>query len=167
MEDPSGFGEGQRFLGSLDLSIGIAPEGGFLFASPSVALADGEFVTATATELGPGGAPGSTSEFSDGNRSPNCSHTGGPGPNFLAGTFSRDVICGLAGDDTLNGTAGPDAVFGGADDDTIDAADGEVDPLIDCGPGTDTVESDPGDVLSGCEIVNPEPPIPPIWRRRI
>lgn len=61
--DPSGYGEGQRWLGTTTVvanSEGVAPFNVTLAATTN----GGEFVTATATRLLPGGVESDTSEFS-------------------------------------------------------------------------------------------------------
>src|SRR5207244_2060662 len=58
--DPSGFGEGQTFLGSETLMTGASGSASFSFASP-VTVAVGRFITVTATD-----PAGNTSEFSAG-----------------------------------------------------------------------------------------------------
>jgi RTX calcium-binding nonapeptide repeat (4 copies) len=157
--DPSGNGEGERFLGAVDATTDGAGNATWLFADPAGTLADGEQVTATATELGGGGTPLSTSEFSDSLAAPTCHLSGDGGDNALSGGDGGEVICGLGGNDTIDGGGGGDALLGGEGDDTIDAADGEPDALIDCGPGTDTAsvdsaDVDPDTILVGCETVD-------------
>ena len=56
--DTSGFGEGEAFLGFVDVATNASGNGAFSFA-PSTALAGGDFITATATD-----PDGNTSEFS-------------------------------------------------------------------------------------------------------
>jgi len=58
-KDPSGFGEGQTFLGEKEVSTDSSGKASFSFAAPKPTLA-GSFVTATATS-----ASGDTSEFSE------------------------------------------------------------------------------------------------------
>ncbi len=160
-KDASGNGEGRRFVAATDVRTGPAGNVGWIFGSKSATINDGEFISATATRLSGAGAPGSTSEFAADVHAPTCSLTGGPGPNVLTGGSGSQVICGNDGADTLTGGSGADAILGGAGNDTIHADDGEADPLVDCGAGTDTVYSDASDVLSGCESVNPVSPPPP------
>ncbi len=59
-KDPSGFGEGQTFLGEKEVTTDASGKASFLLAAPK-ATAVGSFVTATATS-----ASGDTSEFSQG-----------------------------------------------------------------------------------------------------
>jgi Ca2+-binding RTX toxin-like protein len=156
--DPSGNGEGERLLGAVTVTTDGAGNASWLFTDPAATLADGEVATATATELAPGGAPLSTSEFSDALAAPTCNLGGGAGDDPLTGTAAAEVICGFAGNDTIAAGGGSDAVFGGEGDDTIDVADGEADALVDCGPGTDTVSADAETIDSaaifvGCETV--------------
>lgn len=61
--DSSGFGEGQRYLGSTNVSTDLLGNASFS-SSLSVLVNDGEVVSATATEDLGGGNLGSTSEFS-------------------------------------------------------------------------------------------------------
>jgi Ca2+-binding RTX toxin-like protein len=101
------------------------------------------------------------------------------GNDVLKGADSPDTIDGGAGDDDLNGGNGNDTITGGPGkdtivgdataggcyvigylgtckspwgNDTINAVDGEVDS-IDCGPGQDTANVDPNDVVTNCEVV--------------
>ncbi len=52
--DPSGNGEGERLLGSLQVTTNAGGAVAWRFADAHAALADGEFVTATATRLAQG-----------------------------------------------------------------------------------------------------------------
>ena len=63
--DPSGHGEGETFLGSTDVSTDAGGDAPFSFNSP-IAVADGDFVTSTATLLDGSQQPVETSEFSAG-----------------------------------------------------------------------------------------------------
>ena len=56
--DPSGYGEGQRYLGSTSVTTDAAGNASFSVTLPS-ATASGEWISATATDAG-----GNTSEFS-------------------------------------------------------------------------------------------------------
>jgi hypothetical protein len=82
---------------------------------------------------------------------------GGPGADRLTGGDGQDLLGGESGDDTLDGGTGVDRYYGdsvsaciayscpsGRDD--IRARDGEREE-ISCGPGTDTLEADPIDVI--------------------
>ena len=89
---------------------------------------------------------------------------GSAGANRLAGFDGGDTLYGAAGGDTLYGGAGDDEIYagpgkddvlGGAGDDFIEAKDGAKD-RVNCGPGTDSVSVDRGDlVYSDCESVYP------------
>jgi len=76
----------------------------------------------------------------------------------LRGAEQSDVLHGNTGDDSIDAstfdTAGStDRIFGGAGNDTIQAEDGNVDS-IDCGAGLlDQAFRDPGDTVTGCELV--------------
>jgi Ca2+-binding RTX toxin-like protein len=59
--------------------------------------------------------------------------TGGSLADSLYGDSGNDTIDGGAGNDVVAGGAGRDNLSGGTDNDIIDAQDGEIDPLIDCG----------------------------------
>ncbi len=61
--DPSGSGEGQRFVGELDVTTGVDGDK-VLDLTPLKDVAAGEFLTATATRLDGSGKPADTSEFS-------------------------------------------------------------------------------------------------------
>ncbi len=58
--DPSGFGEGERFAASRDVTTGASGDTSFSFGVAGSALPAGDFVTVTATDL----TTGETSEFS-------------------------------------------------------------------------------------------------------
>lgn len=96
---------------------------------------------------------------------------GGGGDNALRGTAGGDRLAGFDGGDTLHGAAGDDALYGGAGADEIYGGPGEDDVLggagedfveakdgatdrVGCGPGTDAVSVDRGDLISpDCESV--------------
>lgn len=98
---------------------------------------------------------------------------GGGGANTLRGSAGADRLAGFNGDDTLHGGAGDDALYGGAGDDEIYGGPGEDDALggagndfieakdgatdrVGCGPDTDSVSVDRGDMVSpDCESVYP------------
>ena len=82
---------------------------------------------------------------------------GASGADKLTGGDGQDLLGGESGDDTLDGGSGVDRYYGdsvsaciayscpsGRDD--IRARDGEREE-INCGPGTDTLEADPADVI--------------------
>ena len=62
----------------------------------------------------------------------------------------EDRVDAGPGNDTIAVNHGPDAITAGEGDDMISAANGAMD-AIDCGAGTDRVEADFNDTLSGCE----------------
>jgi Ca2+-binding RTX toxin-like protein len=88
---------------------------------------------------------------------------GGRGDDFLFGESGNDRLYGGPGKDLITGGTGEvqvqpvrgdgrDRIFGGPGDDLIDSQDAEVD-IVDCGPGTDTVDTDGLDRLFRCEHV--------------
>lgn len=159
--DPSGNGEGEVFLGSTELTTDAGGAARWLFADPDGSLPDGSNVAATATELDGSGDPGPTSEFSDNLAAPACTIEGTSAGEPLDGTADPEIVCGFGGADTIDPGAGADVVYAGEGNDTINTLDGTDDPIVDCGPGIDTVEADPGDLLVGCEevvVVEPDPP---------
>jgi Ca2+-binding RTX toxin-like protein len=94
---------------------------------------------------------------------------GSEGNDTLKGGAGNDHICGRGGNDTIEGNAGDDTIFGnsgsdyinggvGLDNlhagwgvfDEIDATDGAVDPVLDCGFGLfKYCHGDGGDVFPG------------------
>jgi len=62
--DPTGFGEGQRFLGFTEVMTDSSGHVSFSY-SPAAPVAGGRFITATATRLDDQGEPIETSEFSN------------------------------------------------------------------------------------------------------
>ena len=62
--------------------------------------------------------------------------TGSGNGDTLTGNNLANRIDGSVGDDTIAGGTGPDVLLGGEGNDAINSRDGEADPLIDCGPGT-------------------------------
>ena len=77
---------------------------------------------------------------------------GGPGADTIVTAGGSQTLGGGAGDDYLAAGADADSYLGGAGNDMIAATDGVVD-RIDCGDGLDAVSADPGDILTGCEVV--------------
>jgi hypothetical protein len=75
---------------------------------------------------------------------------GGSGDDTLTGSAGANTIDGGAGNDTIDGGKGTDGLYGGPGDDAIDAKDHVVD-TVDCGPGTDVVNADSFDIVTGCE----------------
>jgi Ca2+-binding RTX toxin-like protein len=129
--DPSGSGEGRRFLGATPnpVSSGVDGHQGFSQEVPGK-VTGGEVVTATATDSG-----GNTSEFSV--AVPVCTDVGTAGPDLLVGTNGRDVLCGLGGNDKLTGQGGDDVLLGGPGNDTMRGGPG--DDIMLGERGTDTV----------------------------
>ncbi len=62
---PSGYGPGDQYIGSVDVTTSGAGNGSFNFQLPT-AVPAGQFITATATLLDSSGNPEETSEFSKG-----------------------------------------------------------------------------------------------------
>ncbi len=109
--------------------------------------------------------------------------SGGTANDVLSADRSGNTLNGQGGDDEMYGRDGNDRLFGGpgADtvygdhpdflaetgDDTIDVADGDSGDIVDCGPGTDTVEVDAAppvpdgpdhieaEIKGNCETVHP------------
>ena len=83
---------------------------------------------------------------------------GGAGADTVDSGFGNDTITPGPGADVVYADGGPNSCeFGDCPlpygNDTINAQDGEKD-TIDCSVGTDSVQADAIDVLSGCEVVN-------------
>jgi Ca2+-binding RTX toxin-like protein len=74
------------------------------------------------------------------------------GNDALRGGAGRDTLIGGAGSDTLSGGAARDELDAGPGDDRVDARDGAPDRVL-CGDGTDVVQADPSDHLTGCEDI--------------
>ncbi|MEM6642513.1 MAG: LamG-like jellyroll fold domain-containing protein [Bacteroidota bacterium] len=66
VQDPTGFGEGEVFLGFLDVATDGSGLSTFTADLPSVTVTPGSFISATATPFTAGPSYGSTSEFSQG-----------------------------------------------------------------------------------------------------
>jgi Ca2+-binding RTX toxin-like protein len=60
----------------------------------------------------------------------------------LEGSDSPDVLVGDAGDNSLIGHLGADTLIGRAGEDLLDAADGQRDAKVDCGPSSDDAQTD-------------------------
>ncbi|HEX2095809.1 MAG TPA: hypothetical protein VHF50_00385 [Solirubrobacterales bacterium] len=147
--DPSGNGEGERFLGAVETTTDTGGDATWQLSDPAVVLAAGEHVAATATELASDGTPLSTSEFSDSvvastfvPSDPNDTGPNGTGGSG-AGTGSagagsppptatepspcggkRPTLVGTEGADRLRGTAKADVIAGLGGKDTIDGLAG-------------------------------------------
>lgn len=79
---------------------------------------------------------------------------GGTGNDGLSGGAGGDRLHGDGDDDQLNGGSGEDELFGDDGDDELDAVDLEVDAILDCGAGADSLLTDTADPLSiGCEAI--------------
>ena len=81
---------------------------------------------------------------------------GGPGADFIRGSFDRDTIRGGGGADELIGDAGADSIAGGSGHDRIEGGGGndfiagrEGDDTINAGAGNDTIEGGEGDDFIG------------------
>lgn len=162
--DPTGNGEGERFLGAVETTTDGAGAATWAIADPGVALAAGEYVSATATALAGDGTPLSTSEFSDSVVSatfvpvvPSGPGTGEPvapppppsdppPPSPCGG--KKATIVGTAGSDELRGTAKRDVIAGLGGKDTISGLGGN--DTICGGAGNDTLDGNGGrDTLHG------------------
>jgi len=95
---------------------------------------------------------------------------GGPGDDVfgpphqpikgLEGGVGNDTVSGGPGKDTVSDVYGPlygfpsdtDRLFGGPDKDFVNGLDGDTLDYLNCGPGEDLYQADPGDtVLDNCE----------------
>lgn len=75
------------------------------------------------------------------------------GADTIMGLEGEDFMAGGGGNDELSGGSGHDVLLGGEGDDFTEARDGERD-YVGCGPGRDTVSTDPVDRVSAdCETV--------------
>ena len=72
----------------------------------------------------------------------------------LIGGAGADSLRGTVGPNVIEGRAGPDRILALEGDDTVLVRDGSPD-TVDCGPGNDRAEVDPGgiDVTTACESV--------------
>jgi Ca2+-binding RTX toxin-like protein len=85
---------------------------------------------------------------------------GGGGDDAIAGGDGNDGVNGGAGRDTIDGGSGRDDLVGGAGADTLKSRDGLTDRL-NCGGGTDSVQSEARDDIAGnCEKLSIAPPSP-------
>ena len=138
----SGHGDGETFLGALDVTTD--GDGDASFADQVAGVAPiGDAVTATATELDPLGAPLSTSEFAANTTALGCDVSGTAADDTLTGTGGGDdVICGLEGDDTITPDGGDDIVVGGEGADEADLSGAAVAVDADLATGFATVGAD-------------------------
>lgn len=121
--DPSGFGEGDVFLGSIDVSTNSGGDASFV-ATDLAPTAVGDPVTATATRLDGTGAPLVTSEFADNVNATPCDVQGTSGDDELTGEGVGDnVICARGGDDVITPDGGDDIVLGGTGTDEVKFSD--------------------------------------------
>lgn len=79
--------------------------------------------------------------------------TTGDGPDSVVGSGESNDLVTTGGADAITAGAGTDTVEAGGGADTIDIRDGELDPRVDCGPGTDAVTVDLKDQPSRLSIV--------------
>lgn len=84
---------------------------------------------------------------------------GGEGDDVLLGGAGDDQLEGGPGDDTLRGGEGTDSFLAGDGNDAIFALDG-LREIIECGPGTESVERDEIDDPRDCPAPPPAP-LPP------
>ena len=140
--DPSGFGEGQRSLGSATVTTNGGGDAGF--SAVVAGTSAGEQVTATAT--GPTGRRSSRPAAAPSRRpaaasppepavcrSKTATIEGTDGADTLRGTSRKDVIAagdgndrvsGLGGNDVICGEGGNDRLAGGGGRDVLDGGDG-------------------------------------------
>ena len=125
--EPQNFGEGEAFLGALEVATDAA--GLASFSTVVGPTSTGDEIMATATEIGATGEPLSTSEFSQNQATEACDVPASSGDDVLTGTGTGDdVVCGLAGDDVFTPDGGDDVFFGGSGTDEIDYSTG-ADPI--------------------------------------
>jgi Ca2+-binding RTX toxin-like protein len=95
--------------------------------------------------------------------------TGGTGNDKLTGNDQHNVLIGAQGNDSIDGGTNNDTLIGASGDDSIQSKDGVLD-VVDCGIGNDTLDADPVDQLTDCElpVVTPgggegtgQPPVTP------
>jgi len=80
--------------------------------------------------------------------------TGTPRADRIFGRGGNDVLSCLGGDDLLDGGPGRDTLSGGAGNDRLWAAQDGAHDTVECGPGRDLVNVEPGDaVAADCETV--------------
>lgn len=116
--DPAGQGEGQRLLGSFNVTTGnngIARFG----EKFAIATSGTSPISATATRLGAGGSANTTSEFSVNNYRI-CDESGNNSDNSLTADGTGETLCGFGGDDLLKGSVRGDIFDGGNGSDTAD-----------------------------------------------
>ncbi len=182
MADPSGHGEGEGFLGAVEVSTDNQGQAEFITTVSPVQTGPDSMITATATSLDATGAPVATSEFgADLLEGDQCDASPTTGDDVLCGTGGVDLIDGLGGDDvifglgsgdqldgsegddrilgdeggdTLTGGSGEDQLFGGAQNDLLNSRDGGQADLDDCGTGSDEAIADEADTFSGCEATS-------------
>jgi hypothetical protein len=131
--DDSGFGEGETFLGAFTVTTGASGEATFAEAVGTEAGA-ADSISATATELGPGDVPQSTSEFGP-NVIEGCDNTPTAGADTVTGTDADEVLCGLGGNDTFIPAGGDDVIVGGDGDDELDLSDASAGVDVDLAAG--------------------------------
>lgn len=79
--------------------------------------------------------------------------SGGDGDDQLSGEDGDDKIEGGNGNDTLSGGPSADTFLGGNGVDEIDTGDDDVEDIVRCGDGFDTVTVGAEDTVLGCEDV--------------
>jgi hypothetical protein len=73
---------------------------------------------------------------------PECTYTGGPGPDFAPVTDGRDVLCTGGGDDVVDPSPGDDVIFSGGGRDLVNGGPG--DDVVHGGGGGDLLEGEGG-----------------------
>jgi hypothetical protein len=85
---------------------------------------------------------------------------GGAGPDTITGSDSPNTLDGGDGGDVITGFGGVDVFRAGEGNDLVKAVDG-LGESVDCGGGTDTIEPDPADALTSCEVLPTVSPFRP------
>ncbi|MGH2685750.1 MAG: beta strand repeat-containing protein [Actinomycetota bacterium] len=151
--DPTGHGEGDTFLGAGEVTTDASGVALFGFSfDPDTPV--GDEVAATATELGDGGTPGSTSELSEGVEVAACP-TPPAGGGTVTGGPGADILCGGPGDDTFVDMGGDDLFVGRGGNDTVDYSQNPAGITADLGEGT--VDGASTDLLDSIESVTGSP----------
>ena len=120
--DPSGYGEGENFLGAFTVSNGAAQTTVGFAEALAVPSVTGHTLTATATALDPVSDRPVTSEFPI-NVTEGCDQSGDPNIDELVAAAGGETLCGEGGPDLLKSGLAGDILRGDAGFDTADFAD--------------------------------------------